>query len=146
MTKLEKKDGNIEQCPNCHKKIYCRMTKGSEKYPSKLQWQNENGKAHYKFDFATKETSCNEDEVERSSNQSLFDNVKWSTVPEDEKTEDMRELVMGLKVMRNLAYEDAKDIHPDMPENSNTFGQIVNAGISHLINLAKVKAMKARSK
>ena len=86
------------------------------------------------------------DHQERSPNQTLFDNVKWSRVPEDEKTDDMRELVMGLKVMRNLAYEDAKDIHPDMPENSNTFGQIVNAGISHLINLAKVKAMKARSK
>ena len=81
-----------------------------------------------------------------SQNQSLFDNVKWSTVPEDEKTEDMRELVMGLKVMRNLAYEDAKDMHPDMPENSNTFGQIVNAGVSHLINLAKVKALKVSKK
>ena len=79
-------------------------------------------------------------------NQPLFDNVNWSTIPADEKTDDMVELVMGLKAMRALAYEDARDVHPDMPENSNTFGQIVNAGISHLINLAKVKAMKARNK
>ena len=83
---------------------------------------------------------------ERSPNQSLFDTVKWDIVPEEEKTEDMKELVLGLKIMRRLAYEDAKGIHPDMPENSNTFGQIVNAGISHLINLAKVKAMKTRGK
>ena len=58
MTKLEKKEGNVEQCPTCHEKIYCKMTKGSEKYPAKLQWQNQDGKAHYSFDFATKTTSC----------------------------------------------------------------------------------------
>lgn len=83
---------------------------------------------------------------ERSPNQSLFDTVKWDKIAEDEKTSDMLELVIGLKTMRALAYQDAKDVHPDMPENSNTFGQIVNAGISHLINLAKVKAMKTRVK
>ena len=81
-----------------------------------------------------------------SPNQSLFDTVKWDKMPDDEKTSDMLELVIGLKTMRALAYQDAKDVHPDMPENSNVFGQIVNAGISHLINLAKVKAMKTRGK
>lgn len=79
-------------------------------------------------------------------NQSLFDNVKWEALPMEDWTEDMKELVMGLKTMRSLAYKDAKDVHPDMPENSNTFGQIVNAGISHLINLAKVKALKVGKK
>ena len=98
---------------------------------------NLNGSAHF----------CKTEKNEgRSPNQSLFDTVKWDVVPDEEKTEDMKELVLGLKIMRKLAYEDAKDIHPDMPENSNTFGQIVNAGISHLINLAKVKAMKMRGK
>ena len=87
-----------------------------------------------------------EKKEERSPNQSLFDTVKWDKISEDEKTSDMLELVIGLKTMRALAYQDAKDVHPDMPENSNTFGQIVNAGISHLINLAKVKAMKTRGK
>ncbi|UVF62339.1 hypothetical protein [Nitrososphaeria virus YSH_462411] len=58
MTKLEKKEGNVEQCPTCTQKITCRMTKGSDKYPAKLQWQNEDGTAHYNFDFKTKETSC----------------------------------------------------------------------------------------
>lgn len=83
---------------------------------------------------------------ERSPNQSLFDNVKWEAYPDDVKTDDMRELQAGLKAMRALAYEDAKEVHPDMPENSNTFGQIVNAGISHLINLAKIKATKGSKK
>ena len=49
------------------------------------------------------------------------------------------------KGMQGLAYEYVKELHPDMPENTNTFGQIVNANISHLINLAKVKAIKGAS-
>ena len=98
---------------------------------------NPNGTPHF----------CEQKKEEyKSPNQSLFDTVKWDKIPEDEKTSDMLELVIGLKTMRALAYQDVKDVHPDMPENSNTFGQIVNAGISHLINLAKVKAMKTRGK
>ena len=88
--------------------------------------------------------SCKTEKKETQSQ--IFDTVKWDKLPEDEKTPDMLELVIGLKTMRALAYQDAKDVHPDMPENSNTFGQIVNAGISHMINLAKVKALKTRGK
>ena len=58
MTKLNKVEGAKEQCPSCTQTIFCRMTKGSEKYPSKLQWQDEDGSAHYSFDFNTKTTSC----------------------------------------------------------------------------------------
>lgn len=58
MTKLEKKEGNIEQCPNCKTKIYCRLKPAVGEYPAKLQWQNESGAAHYSFNFATKETTC----------------------------------------------------------------------------------------
>jgi hypothetical protein len=58
MTKLNKIEGAKEQCPGCTQTIFCRMTKGSDKYPAKLQWQNEDGTAHYSFDFKTKETSC----------------------------------------------------------------------------------------
>ena len=58
MTKLNKVEGAKEQCPSCTQTIFCRMSKGSEKYPAKLQWQDEDGSAHYSFDFATKTTSC----------------------------------------------------------------------------------------
>jgi len=67
-------------------------------------------------------------------------NVSW-TDP-GELTEDEEILLSGLKRMRALAYKDVKDVHPDLNENSNTFGQIVNAGITHLTQLAKVKAIK----
>lgn len=87
---------------------------------------------------------CKKKQQDTSSNQSLFESVKWDILPIEEQTEDMKELVLGLKTMRSLAYQDAKDVHPDMPENSNTFGQIVNASISHLINLAKVKAIRGK--
>lgn len=75
-----------------------------------------------------------------------FESVKWEILAKEEFTADMEELMLGLKTMRSLAYQDAKDVHPDMSENSNTFGQIVNAGISHLINLAKVKALRVKAK
>ena len=68
--------------------------------------------------------------------------VEWYKITDEEKTSDMKQLVLGLKLMQGLAYEYVKELHPDMPENTNTFGQIVNANISHLINLAKVKAIK----
>ena len=64
MAKINKVEGAKDQCPSCTQTIFCRMTKGSEKYPAKLQWQNESGDAHYSFDFATKKTSCKGSEVQ----------------------------------------------------------------------------------
>lgn len=66
MTKLNKVEGSKEQCPNCSNPIFCRMSKGSDKYPAKLQWQNEDGTAHYNFDFATKTTSCKGDTMAKN--------------------------------------------------------------------------------
>ena len=54
----------------------------------------------------------------------------------------MKQLIAGLNGMRALAYQNAKELHSDMNVNSNTFGQIVNANMTHLIQLAKVKAIK----
>lgn len=65
MTRLELKEGNVGECWKCGKQIFAKMTKGTEKYPSKLQWQEAiEGKnppeyqSHYQYDFKTKETSC----------------------------------------------------------------------------------------
>ena len=68
--------------------------------------------------------------------------MNWVKISEDDKSEDMKQLVLGLESMRSLAYEDAKELHPEMNENSNTFGQIVYATTHNLIELAKVKAIK----
>ena len=57
MTRLEKVKGKKEVCPICGDKMVCveKTYQGKES----LQWQNENGTAHYNFDFKTKETTCN---------------------------------------------------------------------------------------
>lgn len=150
MTKLNKVEGSIEKCPSCKNTIYCRTKEASGNYPAKLQWQDEDGKAHYSFDFATKETTCKGAKTESSTTHQVstqtVESVKWEVLQKEDYTADMQELVLGLKTMRSLAYQDAKDVHPDMAENSNVFGQIVNAGMTHLINLAEIKALKTKGK
>ena len=150
MTKLNKVEGSIEKCPSCKNTIYCRTKEASGNYPAKLQWQDEDGKAHYSFDFATKETTCKGAKTESSTTHQVstqtVESVKWEVLQKEDYTADMQELVLGLKTMRCLAYQDAKDVHPDMAENSNVFGQIVNAGMTHLINLAEIKALKTKGK
>jgi len=54
--KLEKKLGVRENCPSCHSPMVCAEIEYQG--VKKLQWQNEDGKAHYAFDFKTKTTSC----------------------------------------------------------------------------------------
>ena len=153
MTKLNKVEGSIEKCPSCKNTIYCRTKEASGNYPAKIQWQDEDGKAHYNFDFKTNETTCKGAKTEPSTiyHQSppivhIVESVKWEVLQKEDYTADMQELVLGLKTMRSLAYQDAKDVHPDMAENSNVFGQIVNAGMTHLINLAEIKALKTKGK
>ena len=113
-------------------------------------WQGADNTAHYKKvgekDFVCKTSFTPQASTPSIAQQLTENNVNWNPISEDDKSDDMRELVLGLKTMRSLAYGDAKDMHPDMNENSNTFGQIVNAGITHLIELAKVKAIKEKKK
>lgn len=53
---FNKVEGAIETC-FCGTKIYCRLKGKGGKF-AKLQWQNEDGTAHYDFNFKTKETKC----------------------------------------------------------------------------------------
>jgi len=58
MTKLNKVEGSKENCPSCGKEIICRTKPASGNYPAKLQWQNQDGTAHYNYDFKTDTTTC----------------------------------------------------------------------------------------
>lgn len=49
MGKIEKKEGEVMNCLNCGRELICGWSKESENFKAKLQWQNSNGKAHYKF-------------------------------------------------------------------------------------------------
>ena len=110
-----------------------------------LQWQGADNTAHYKKvgeDFVCKTGSAPQAGSPSIAQQLMNGVVNWTEISEEDMSEDMKQLLAGLKGMRSLAYQDAKELHPEMSENSNTFGQIVNAGITHLIQLAKVKAIK----
>lgn len=78
MQRLEKKEGNIGPCWKCGKQIFCRMTVSSDKYPSKLQWQEHiegtnppTYQSHYMFDIKTNESSCRGQDELPPQNQQL---------------------------------------------------------------------------
>jgi hypothetical protein len=75
--------------------------------------------------------------------QKTFSNIKteWSNAELDEKGEEFKE---GLKAFKNVAYHLAKEEHPELDDQTNLFGQIVNANTSHLIQLALIKAIKTK--
>lgn len=49
----EKKEGLTTQCLTCEQTIFCRMTEYTGPYQNKLQWQYQNGLAHF-----TKDGDC----------------------------------------------------------------------------------------
>jgi len=69
--------------------------------------------------------------------------VVWGEL--GKSTPDQELLKAGLHQIRLLAYEFTKENHPELGDNSNLFGTIVNANISHLIGLAQIKATKESS-
>jgi hypothetical protein len=134
-----KEKGNSGPCFKCGATMFCREKEYNGMVS--LQWQAQDGTSHY-----DREGDCKINQMPKSVAQTVTETkVNWVSISDDEKSDDMKQLVLGLESMRSLAYEDAKKTHPDMSENSNVFGQIVNAGISHLIELAKVKAIKESS-
>jgi len=47
---VEKQEGATMMCGNCGEKLICRMSNYKHPYTNKLQWQNQDGTAHYKYD------------------------------------------------------------------------------------------------
>jgi len=62
--------GNEDKCWQCGTHVICREVPASGDYLAKPQWQNKDGSPHYKFNFTTKETSCNIPK-EESSDETL---------------------------------------------------------------------------
>ena len=62
MAKLNKTEGNEENCPSCKQSMICVLVKGKPKsdgtnWPDRLQWQSD-GRAHYGFDKQTEKSFC----------------------------------------------------------------------------------------
>lgn len=49
MSNVVKQEGETKKCESCGDKITVRMSAYSGSYANKLQWQNEDGTAHYKW-------------------------------------------------------------------------------------------------
>lgn len=47
---IEKKEGATMTCPICGSVLTCRMSNYKLPYSNKLQWQNQDGSAHFVFD------------------------------------------------------------------------------------------------
>ena len=134
-----KEKGNSGPCFKCGATMVCREKEYNGTIS--LQWQAQDGTSHY-----DKEGGCKVGQIPKSVAQVVTElKVAWKELSEDEKSDDMKQLVLGLKSMRSLAYEDTKELHPGMSENSNSFGQIVYATTHNLIELAKVKAIKEKN-
>jgi|AACY02.18.fsa_nt_gi hypothetical protein len=62
-----------------------------------------------------------------------------------ELSEDEQILLAGQERVESLAYKITKETHPDLSENSNGFGMIVNAKTMQLLALMQIKATKESS-
>ena len=65
----------------------------------------------------------------------------WPTAPA-QYTPDQQNLMDAEEIYCKMAYDIVKTMHPSLDENSNLFGQMVNAKESHLVQLAKIKAIR----
>lgn len=93
MSRLEMKEGNTGPCWKCGKQLFVRMTKGSDKYPAKLQRQEHiegtnppEYQSHYQFNKETNETSCRGVlPLQTDENQQKIENVgvsKYNSIPD----------------------------------------------------------------
>tara|TARA_B110000495_G_scaffold183811_1_gene180381 strand:+ start:232 stop:681 length:450 start_codon:yes stop_codon:yes gene_type:complete len=78
------------------------------------------------------------------ASKAIESKVVWSDP--GELSEDEQALYDGLVRVEELAYKRVKEQQPDLSENSNIFGQIVNAKSNQLIGLLEIKAIKDSGK
>ena len=129
--------GNSGRCFKCNGTIYCREVEYQGQ--KKSQWQQKEGGSHYDKDGGCKGVSSGT-QLQTITTPPVESKVVWEKL--DEKSADQVQLLGGLREVRSLAYEFTKEGHPELSENTNLFGQIVNANISHLLALAQIKATK----
>ena len=118
------------------------MGKPCNKCGQQIGWRQEGGKyIPLNIDGSDHKPTC-------SGSKSVAPQVQetkviWGKI--EKPTQDQEILREGLRQIRLLAYEFTKENHPELSDNSNLFGTIVNANITHLIGLAQIKATKESS-
>lgn len=122
----DKTEGAESVC-KCGTKIFCRKKPASGKFPEKLQWQNEDGKAHYNYDFKTKETTCNV--LEESTQQTMdspeieSNNFQFVTPVESQVWNDILDKLMEFDIMADIRFKKNTKFDSSNPAHT---GQIKN--------------------
>ncbi len=115
------------------------MTKPCNKCGQTIEWKMPYTKGDKPMnpDGSEHQTTCQTKSVSQQVTQTK---VNWT--PLINQTKDQKLLNDGLEQFISLAYEIVKKSHPELDTNGNSFGMIVNARTTQLIELAKVKAIK----
>ena len=83
---------------------------------------------------------CSTGYTQSVASKAIENKVVWNEV--GELSEDEQQLVGGLERVRDVAKGVTSRHHPELSDNSTTFGQINNANMGHLLALMKIKAIK----
>jgi len=92
---VEKTDGAEMTCKSCGTELICHMSNYKGNYKNQLQWQNEDGKAHYSTTNG-KDFTCNVPEQEEP-------------IPDNEielKPKDKSQTVLPENIPHNLTTQD----------------------------------------
>ena len=82
---VEKKEGATMSCQNCGTELVCHMSSYKGDFQNKLQWQNQDGTAHYKFNGS--EYSCNIPESNPQTNDEFLNQKQEQIKNEQEDNE-----------------------------------------------------------
>src|SRR2546427_11377113 len=116
-TKLpEKVEGTKTVC-FCGTSIICRLKPASGDYEAKLQWQNESGGAHFRYDSNTKKSTCNKPGGDGiPPEQYTSKKIQQSVTADIPENEIKNRVIQAERVYREClarAYEVAKSLNPN---------------------------------
>lgn len=105
---VEKTEGAEMKCKSCGTDLICHMSNYKGDFKNKLQWQNENGTAHYKFNG--KDYSCNIPEQEENEIELKPKDESQTTLPENiPHNLTTQEMLERIYAMTAEMYRDFRD-------------------------------------
>lgn len=123
---VEKKEGAIMDCLNCGNELTCGWSKPSDTFKQKLQWQNKNGKAHYKYEngeylcidengevIETMKTRQKLDSKTREAQDSMMEEQALSRGPQPKQNSETR-VINAIQMVELLwcpSLEKAKEVY-----------------------------------
>ena len=133
--------GQKENCAVCGVELTCVEIPATQNYPSKHQWHNTNGGAHYNFDSKTKHISCNKPSVippQQYTSKKLdtfptTESLK-AVIPYGESDETLKTAVTRVQSVFREAHGLTRTLYPNLKEDTELFGQIRCRFVDHLFS------------